>query len=125
MQDEIKEILETIDDLILIAPDKGHYAMSHKMWKQLLDYITNLQEENMKLIGENEAIKNVKYMVEETIYKSRIEKAIEYIQHELSHLKANDETSWNEEFYTNDKLDYKKLCIALLEQVVNKLKEKE
>lgn len=45
------------------------------------------------------------------------------IQHELSHLKANDEISWNEEFYTNDKLDYKKLCIALLEQFVNKLKE--
>lgn len=47
------------------------------------------------------------------------------IQHELSHLKANDEVSWNEEFYTNNKLDYRKLCIALLEQVVNKLKEKE
>ena len=47
------------------------------------------------------------------------------IQHELSHLKANDEISWNEEFYTNDKLDYRKLCIALLEQFVNKLKEKE
>lgn len=47
------------------------------------------------------------------------------IQHELSHLKAKDEVTWNEEFYTNDKLDYRKLCIALLEQVVNKLKEKE
>lgn len=47
------------------------------------------------------------------------------IQHELSHLKAKDEVTWNEEFYTNNKLDYRKLCIALLEQVVNKLKEKE
>lgn len=47
------------------------------------------------------------------------------LQHELSHLKANDEVSWNEEFYTNDKLDYRKLCIALLEQFAKQLKEKE
>lgn len=65
MKDEIKEILETINDLIKIASDKGSYAMSYKMWKQLLDYITNLQEENKD-------------------YKSRIEKAIEYIHnHQL------------------------------------------
>ena len=50
-----------------------------------------------------------------------ISETSKHIQHELSHLKANDEVSWNEEFYTNNKLDYRKLCIALLEQVVNKL----
>lgn len=41
--------------------------------------INELKEENMKLIAENEAIKNIKYTVDETIYKSRIDKAVETI----------------------------------------------
>lgn len=46
----------------------------------LLDYITNLQQENEKLLSENITIKSVRNMVDETIYKSRCEKAVEYIK---------------------------------------------
>ena len=52
----------------------------------LLNYITNLQKENMKLISENEAIKNIKYTVDETIYKQRNEKAIEYIENHTENI---------------------------------------
>ena len=107
----VEEILKTINDLIKIAPDKGSYAMSHKMWKQLLDYITNLQQENERLKIELASKPDIEWELEtkdgqkftiiqskridmqETLnksleemckqkedYKSRIEKAIEYIE---------------------------------------------
>ena len=78
---KVEEILKTINDLIKIAPDKGSYAMSYKMWKQLLDYITNLQEENEKLkqkLSEKPKILTYDYTsdVYEELedYKSRCEK---------------------------------------------------
>ena len=70
MNNEIEEILDNL---------KKHNALADEEDTYLLHYITNLQEENIKLISENETIKNIKYMVDETIYKSRIDKAIEYI----------------------------------------------
>ena len=66
-----KSFNETIDNVAMIKS----FAC-----KQLLDYITNLQQENIKLISENEAIKNIKYTVDEVIYKSRIDKAIEFVE---------------------------------------------
>lgn len=86
MKDEnIKEILETINDLIKIASDKGSYAMSYKMWKQLLDYITNLQEIADVYNRKYREVKMLKeqllYEKENTkVYKSRNEKAIEYLE---------------------------------------------
>jgi hypothetical protein len=82
-EDEIKEILR-----ILKAKSKryeyclnANISYSDESYEAhlLLDYITNLQEENMKLISENETIKNIKYVVDKTIYKSRCEKAYEYL----------------------------------------------
>lgn len=143
LKDEIKKIL---DDLLFTTtlPNISIKLNKEKL-NQLKDYITNLQEENGYLRkhqrfhkkfgddyifcveGDKETYKDLLLEKQEELedYKSRIEKTIEDIEHELSHLKANDEVSWNEEFYTNNKLDYRKLCIALLEHFVNKLKGKE
>jgi len=42
------------------------------------------------------------------------------IQHELhGHILQHDEDSWNPEYYTNGKLDYRKLLIALLSDYEN------
>ena len=52
-----------------------------------------------------------------------IDKAIRNIEHELNgHILLNDEVTWNEEYYTNGKLDYRKLLIALLQQTLDTLK---
>ena len=100
MTNEIKEIREYIS-----CPQFGddHYGKWGALRldqrikiKQLLDYITNLQEENMRLISENESIKNIKYTVDEAIYKSRITKAIAYINNEL--LPYGDEWHWDDVF---------------------------
>ena len=43
-------------------------------------------------------------------------------KHELNgHILLNDEVTWNEEFYTDGKLDYRKLLIALLSDYENRL----
>lgn len=56
-------------------------------------------------------------------YKARIDKAIENIEHELyGHILLNDEITWNKEFYTNGKLDYRKILISLLQQTLDVLK---
>ena len=83
MKDETKEMLqeikETVDDYLKIyklEDDMMYDTINYKasQWYALLDYITNLQEENRqtKLLKE-------RYQLEKEDYKSRIEKAIEYI----------------------------------------------
>lgn len=44
------------------------------------------------------------------------------IYHELhGHILQHDEDSWNPEYYTNGKLDYRKLLIGLLSDYENRL----
>ena len=81
MKDEIKEILDNIKNKY-----EDYYVqdiVSGNDLKQLLDYITNLQQEN-KILKEN-AIHNDKVVDKakwnEMLYKSRNEKAIEYIKY--------------------------------------------
>ncbi len=81
MNDEIKEILDKCKRQIKNDLD---YRVSPYQLKQLLDYITNLQQENEKLLSENIVIKSVRNMVDETIYKSRCEKAVGYLKKEKS-----------------------------------------
>lgn len=75
MKDEIKEILDKLNN------KAEHYILYDYETHLLLDYITNLQEEN-EILKEN-AIHNDKVVDKakwnEMLYKSRIEKAIEYI----------------------------------------------
>lgn len=96
MNDEIKEILDYFQKDVDKYEENKKYLMQkygydeetidnisqherHINTKKLLDYITNLQKENKKLLSENITIKSVRNVVDETIYKSRIEKAVEYI----------------------------------------------
>lgn len=79
MNNEIKEILEYIENntqsetIYMLKLDTNEA-------KILLDYITNLQEENERLIislsAQEELTMNEYY--KKNIYKSRIDKAIEY-----------------------------------------------
>ena len=110
MNNEIKEMLDLINELVKISPNKGSYGISHKKWKQLLDYITNLQHQislmeedireskeiNGELQQENEKNKEYSEFYKDMSdkwkdmsnifkkscddYKSRCEKGIEYIK---------------------------------------------
>ena len=97
MNDEIKEILKWLQDGVDMIPDYACYGIeiSDKDCKILLDYITNLQQENQELNEENEGLK-IKLALKQFIkhtelnfckledeledYKSRVEKAVEYNQ---------------------------------------------
>lgn len=55
----------------------------------------------------------------------KLETIKEDIEHELNgHILLGDEDSWNPEFYTDDKLDYRKLCIYLLSDILKTIEGK-
>ena len=57
------------------------------------------------------------------IYEERINKVVRNIEHELyEHILLNDEVTWNPKFYTNEKLDYRKLLIYFLQDYLKILK---
>lgn len=74
MNDEIKEIKGISEALQISMTNNMPLSVNEK--RQIFNYITNLQQENDKLLNENIVIKDVKYMVDETIYKSRCEKTL-------------------------------------------------
>lgn len=78
---EIKELIRDCNELL---NDEfftlNNIEITRHELNLLLDYITNLQQENGRLLSENIAIKSIRYMVDEVIYKSRCEKAVEYIE---------------------------------------------
>lgn len=80
MKDEIKEILqEIIDDIY----QSGEYTYQAKKLEKVLDYITNLQEiekEHKNCTRKHWQQKCAEHCANEMIYKSRNEKAIEYIK---------------------------------------------
>lgn len=88
MKDEIKEILEYIKDVDLYIEDNGYQykRLSLIEIKILLDYITNLQEEN-----ENKTEYICDLVTEKINYKQRNEKAIEYIKNNCYYLVDNDD----------------------------------
>lgn len=85
MNNDIKEILDKLNKLCYddYCLEFSVDYIERKEEKLLLDYITNLQEENKRLKEENkmtdEQIEKTLEFVSEHIYKSRIDKAIEYI----------------------------------------------
>jgi len=79
MKEEIKEILEDVKRHLDYVEATGQCSVRDNEMKAMYDYITNLQEENRqtKLLKE-------RYQLEKENYKSRNEKAIEYIHnHQL------------------------------------------
>jgi UDP-N-acetylglucosamine pyrophosphorylase len=67
MKDEIKEIL----DLLKYCVEKNEYleVPNMKEWKPLIDYITNLQEENEKL---NKILNELEKWLKENLTKDDI-----------------------------------------------------
>lgn len=85
--DEIKQLLIQLE--YFIDEDYDYYndfELNQNQTKQLLDYITNLQHENERLLKQLEDVSldeaNIRadLMLEQVDYKARCEKAIEYIQ---------------------------------------------
>ena len=81
MNDEIKEIIKETKKLVDNSDYKNCYNY-HIFFKvehiaKLLDYITNLQQENQDLSRMCELYGKSLYNAELTDYKSRIEKAVE------------------------------------------------
>ena len=83
MNDEIKGILDKCKRQIKNDLD---YRVSPYQQKQLLDYITNLQQENKELKknkltpDELANLLNQELIKQRDDYKSRVEKAVEYIK---------------------------------------------
>lgn len=86
--------------------------------------IDTLKEINrLKEINEKHKKLNGKLQVRITELEKRVNKVIDSIEHELyGHILIGDEVSWNPEFYTDGKLDYRKLLICLLEGELRVLK---
>lgn len=124
MNDEIKEILDKLNYLVKNEMSwwENYTVFSPKDTKQLLDYITNLQQENEKLKknqrfhkkfgndyifcveGDKETYKDLLLEKQEELedYKSCCEKAVDYIQNhqlvfELSSKKVISQ--WFDMFY--------------------------
>ena len=83
MNDEIKEILESLDKIA-----KAEYypedLLTYKECQLLLDYITNLQEENERL-----SVELNQNMIERNNYLSRNEKAIDFVKKESKKCYSN------------------------------------
>lgn len=96
MDDEIKEIL---DEMKFMQEKKvKFYSLDICQSKLLLNYITNLQQENEELKKNQRYYKNGVFSLEydkETMsdmiddYKSRVEKAVEYIREEIKDMPEN------------------------------------
>lgn len=106
MSNEIKEYLDTLKEIVGEGKSKGTYGISYWHWKEILDCITNLQQELERykhyskttgieeLMQENERLKErlnrynkytclrSKIMLDD--YKSRVEKTNEYIEEHIT-----------------------------------------
>lgn len=84
MKDEIKEILDKLQKVANreTASRNALMEMKDKDYQLLLDYITNLQEENERVSNLYETYEeaNELWIKKCENYKSRIDKAVEYIK---------------------------------------------
>ena len=106
MKDEIKEILEYIDDRVI----------PNEKWNVVKDYITNLQQENERLDNNNIDMINQLGKVISIIYK-----AIEFINDVL--IPYGDEWHWDDSSIR----DYVELLLNILqnEEIIKDYKKKE
>ena len=102
MKEEIKDLLQYLKNIY--ESEETSTWLNKLQIKDLLDYITNLQEENERLeikcdflVGKKmvELDKNAKQLeikaIEQQDYKTRIDKAIEYIENDMPYLEEPDE----------------------------------
>lgn len=102
MNEEIKEILQEVNKIIdntSYNEDITYFEVSHI--SKLLDYITNLQQENERLKEENKSYQEYPFIIIEKNgvicsknqeiedYKSRCEKANTYINEEIKKIQEH------------------------------------
>ena len=76
------------------------------------DEIRHIEVDSEKLIQKYNILNNLINEIEE------------YIDHELNHhILKYDEETWNKEFYTDNKLDYRKLLIGILNDILRIIRE--
>ena len=126
----VEELCETSEKLEQLQQENERLTAESTEWEsKFYDMEDNFHNTNEEIERLKEELKN-RPIVDFTFdvykelenYKSRCENVQDLILNELSHLKANDEETWNKEFYDeNNKLDYRKLCIEILNQAINLL----
>ena len=85
--------------------------------------MTRLENDKKQVKGLKEEFKvGVDSVICIEVLKYIIKDVYSSIHHELhEHILQHDEDSWNLEYYTNGKLDYRKLLIGLLSDYENRL----
>ena len=115
MYNDIEEIMKLIEklnesDLIMLTSLLGKYY--EKITNKSLCFIDYNAFQDLK----KKELEN----------RKRIKKVVYDLRHELNdHILIGDEVTWNCEYYTNGKLDYRKLLIALLQQTLDTLANKK
>lgn len=98
-----------------------------KALKNTLEVLANNPKEAFNYLKLQEKYNNVlkekaKLKIENKQLREKIKRVACNLGHELyGHILQNDEETYNEEFYTDGKLDYKKLLISLLEETFETL----
>lgn len=78
--------------------------------------------EDLKIANDNLCSANQMLYKEMERLNNLITDVKDLIDHELNyHILKNDEETWNLEYYTNGKLDYRKLLIGLLTDINSRL----
>ena len=92
MNDEIKEILDYWRFYINEPNNYKLLTVHFDELKKILDYITNLQQENERLNHQLEVQEELteRNRLRKHCYKSRIEKAIEYIKEQYKYFEGSD-----------------------------------
>ena len=82
MSEEIKDVLDSIKEAINKNDDSiDSFLIDIECWKELLDYITNLQEENKELLLELSGYREAILKNDDLLgLQDRIDKAIDYIE---------------------------------------------
>ena len=85
MDKEIELILSKLK-IVSEEQERGLYLCDKEHSKLLLDYITNLQQENerLKLAKDTKSASEIICQNLHDVYKSRVEKAVEYLKKEKS-----------------------------------------
>ena len=113
MSDEIKEYLDTLKEIVGEGKSKGTYGISYWHWKEILDYITNLQQRIEYLErSNNRREENITSLQDEC---TELEQENEYLKkHQRFHKKFGNDYIFCVE---GDKETYKDLLLEKQEEL--------
>ena len=103
MSNEIKEILDNVKKCCDITKEQSFTVYQRQEILKILDYITNLKEENIRLIEENIALKieleDMSYEQLKISYKKLQEENKILKENAIHNDKVVDKAKWNEMIY--------------------------